>query len=74
MAQCNSWRLGTNRGTHRQRAAPAPTAVLTPNRHYIPVTDKRLLWFEGTTARWDGYLEFQRRPEPMLKWFDQHMS
>jgi hypothetical protein len=21
---------------------------------------------EGTTARWDGYLEFQRRPQPML--------
>jgi hypothetical protein len=31
----------------------------------IPVADKRLLWIDGTTARWDGYLEFQRRPEPM---------
>jgi uncharacterized protein len=40
----------------------------------IPMADKRLLWVEGTTARWDGYMEFQRRPEPMLEWFDQHMS
>ena len=40
----------------------------------IPVTDKKLQWIEGTTARWDGYLEFQRRPQPMLDWFTRHMS
>jgi dienelactone hydrolase len=40
----------------------------------IPVSDKKLQWIEGTTARWDGYLEFQRRPQPMLDWFAQHMS
>jgi uncharacterized protein len=40
----------------------------------IPVTDKKLLWIHGSTRRWDGYLEFQRRPEPMLEWFDKHMS
>jgi hypothetical protein len=40
----------------------------------IPVADKKLQWIEGTTARWDGYLEFQRRPGPMLEWFDQHMA
>lgn len=40
----------------------------------IPMVDKKLQWIEGTTARWAGYLEFQRRPEPMLAWFDQHMS
>jgi hypothetical protein len=40
----------------------------------IPVADKKLQWINGTTLRWDGYLEFQRRPEPMLKWFEQHMS
>jgi len=28
----------------------------------IPVAEKKLHWIEGTTARWDGYLEFQRRP------------
>ncbi|RXG11421.1 alpha-beta hydrolase superfamily lysophospholipase [Leeuwenhoekiella aestuarii] len=39
----------------------------------IPLKDKKLQWIYDTTARWDGYLEFQRRPEPMLKWFDQHM-
>lgn len=39
----------------------------------IPVADKELQWIEGTTARWDGYLEFQRRPEPMLDWFARHM-
>jgi hypothetical protein len=40
----------------------------------IPVADKELHWVESTTARWDGYLEFQRRPEPMLDWFAKHMS
>jgi pimeloyl-ACP methyl ester carboxylesterase len=40
----------------------------------IPGADKKLQWIEGTTARWDGYLEFQRRPGPMLEWFDQHTA
>jgi hypothetical protein len=40
----------------------------------IPVADKKLLWIQDTTARWDGYLEFQRRPGPMLAWFDAHMQ
>jgi len=40
----------------------------------LPVADKKLQWIEGTTARWDGYLEFQRHPEPMLEWFDRHMA
>ena len=40
----------------------------------IPLSDKRLMWIEGTTARWDGYVEFQRRPQPMLAWFDSHMA
>jgi uncharacterized protein len=39
----------------------------------IPVADKKLQWIDGTTARFDGYLEFQRRPQPMLDWFAQHM-
>ncbi|NUH40214.1 alpha/beta hydrolase [Streptomyces samsunensis] len=39
----------------------------------IPVWEKTLHWIEGTTARWDGYLEFQRRPEPMLDWFTKYM-
>ncbi|BCJ69535.1 alpha/beta hydrolase family protein [Polymorphospora rubra] len=40
----------------------------------IPITEKKLHWIEGTTARWDGYLEFQRRPQPMLDWFATHLS
>jgi pimeloyl-ACP methyl ester carboxylesterase len=40
----------------------------------IPAAGKKLQWIEGTTARWDGYLEFQRRPQPMLDWFAQYMS
>ena len=40
----------------------------------IPVAEKKLQWIEGTNARWDGYLEFQRRPQPMLDWFAQYMS
>jgi hypothetical protein len=39
----------------------------------IPVAEKKLQWIEGTTARWDGYLEFQRRPGPMLAWFAKYM-
>ena len=39
----------------------------------IPVAEKKLQWIEGTTARFDGYLEFQRRPQPMLDWFAQYM-
>jgi pimeloyl-ACP methyl ester carboxylesterase len=40
----------------------------------IPLADKTLQWIDGTTARWDGYLEFQRRPQPMLEWFHSHMD
>lgn len=40
----------------------------------IPVAEKKLHWVEDTTRRWDGYLEFQRRPEPMLEWFNTHMG
>jgi len=28
----------------------------------------------STTARWDGYLEFQRRPRPMLDWFARYLA
>jgi len=40
----------------------------------IPTPHKKLQWIEGSTARWDGYLEFQRRPEPMPEWFAQYMA
>ena len=40
----------------------------------IPLADKKLQWIDDTAARFDGYLEFQRRPEPMLDWFATHMA
>jgi pimeloyl-ACP methyl ester carboxylesterase len=40
----------------------------------IRLADRQLHWIRGTTARWDGYLEFQRRPEPALEWFEKHMA
>jgi hypothetical protein len=40
----------------------------------IPIPQKKLHWIRGTTLRWDGYLEFQRRPEPMLAWLDEYMA
>ena len=51
--------------------APSDVQTIFDN---IPVADKKLQWIEGTTARFDGYLEFQRRPGPMLEWFDAHMA
>ncbi len=40
----------------------------------LPVADKQLQWIRNTPARWDGYLEFQRRPEPMLAWLQTRMA
>ena len=40
----------------------------------IPVAEKKLHWIEDTTARFDGYLEFQRRPGPVLDWFATYLS
>lgn len=39
----------------------------------VPGTRKRLYWIRGTTRRWDGYREFQRRPEPVLDWLGTTM-
>jgi len=39
----------------------------------LSTADKDLLWIENSTARWDGYAEFQRHPTPMLQWFATHM-
>ena len=40
----------------------------------IPGTAKVLEWIEGTSARWDGYLDFQRNSQPKLEWLARHMS
>jgi hypothetical protein len=29
------------------------------------MADEKLQWIEGTTACWDGHMEFQRRPDPL---------
>jgi hypothetical protein len=29
----------------------------------IPVAEKKLHWIEGSTTRWHGYMEFQRRAQ-----------
>lgn len=36
-------------------------------------TEKKLHWI-GSTQRWNGYLEFQRRPQPMLEWLRRFMN
>ncbi|MBM2614300.1 alpha/beta hydrolase [Actinoplanes sp. LDG1-06] len=40
----------------------------------IPIADKELLWIEGSTRRWDGYLRFAKDSSPMLAWFEKHMG
>jgi hypothetical protein len=39
----------------------------------IPISEKKLIWIEGTTRRWDGYTYFQREPDEMLDWFGRFM-
>ena len=40
----------------------------------IPSDEKKLLWIEGTSRRWDGYTFFQKEPTQMLDWLDTYMS
>lgn len=37
-----------------------------------PEVRKDLVWIEGTTRRWDGYLHFQRNPDRVLEWLERH--
>lgn len=39
----------------------------------MPISEKKLLWIEGTTKRWDGYTFFQRHPNEMLSWFESYI-
>lgn len=50
---------------------PADVQAMYDN---LPMSDKKLLWIENTSVRWDGYLEFQRRPRPGLEWFASHWA
>ncbi|GAB3461129.1 hypothetical protein GCM10027570_46810 [Streptomonospora sediminis] len=40
----------------------------------LSTEDKQLYWVQGSTRRWDGYLEFQRNPEHILAWLGGHME
>ena len=40
----------------------------------IPVEEKKLIWIEGSTRRWDGYTYFASDPSQMLAWFDTYMK
>jgi hypothetical protein len=40
----------------------------------IPIPEKELIWIEGTSSRWDGYLYFQQQPDRMIEWFNQYMQ
>lgn len=36
-------------------------------------SEKEIEWIEGTSARWDGYCNFQRDPARKLAWFEKFM-
>ncbi|KAF4458262.1 gibberellin biosynthesis-related [Fusarium albosuccineum] len=40
----------------------------------IPISEKKLVWIENTTRRWDAYLYFQRNPEEILDWLEKYMN
>ena len=40
----------------------------------IPIDEKELHWIDGTTARWDGYLDFQRDPQGKLEFLARYMD
>lgn len=40
----------------------------------LPTDDKHLHWIPDSRRRWDGYLGFQRNPQPMLDWIAGHTS
>ncbi|MET8811634.1 alpha/beta hydrolase [Streptomyces sp. NPDC004549] len=40
----------------------------------IPVEEKKLVWIEGTTRRFDGYNYFGQHPEVAIEWFESHAA
>jgi len=40
----------------------------------IPVEEKKLVWIEGTTRRFDGYNYFCEHPEAAIDWFNSHSA
>ena len=40
----------------------------------VPVSDKKILYIEGTPWRFKGYTFFSEQPKEMIEWFDAHMK
>lgn len=40
----------------------------------LSAEDKKLLWIEGTTQRFDGYNYLGKQPQSMIAWFDKYMK
>lgn len=40
----------------------------------IPIEEKKLVWIEGTTRRFDGYNYFGEHPEVAIDWFNSHSA
>jgi esterase/lipase len=40
----------------------------------IPVEEKKLVWVQGTTRRFDGYNYFGEHPEIPIDWFNSHAA
>jgi uncharacterized protein len=38
----------------------------------IPVEEKKLVWIQGTTRRFDGYNYLSKHPEVAIDWFAPH--
>ncbi|MFF9184251.1 transposase [Streptomyces misionensis] len=50
-----------------------PLTVLEQAFEVLDVEGKKLARDQGTSAHWDGYPEFQRRPEAILEWLTRHL-
>lgn len=40
----------------------------------IPIEEKKFVWIEGTTRRFDGYNYFGEHPEVAIGWFNLHSA
>lgn len=40
----------------------------------IPIEEKKFVWIEGTTRRFDGYNYFGAHPEVAIDWFNSHSA
>jgi pimeloyl-ACP methyl ester carboxylesterase len=40
----------------------------------LAAPEKKLIWIDNSTRRWDAYLELQRRPQVYLDWLNTYMN